>query len=162
MRTHYRKCCTLNNGHIGSNFCQKRALFPMFRLRIRAHCIKKTPITTVPTSLPWSKRIKSKQVVFLFHKRIQSRPLLKTSWSQKNTVQPQYRNLILTIKIFDISIDVSVDTACGNIFSRHSKKGRKNFSAHKPVKFRVNNFSPYKFLLKHAWNPYFWTNICKI
>ena len=30
------------------------------------------------------------------------------------------------------------------------KRGLKNFSAHKPVKFRVKNFFPYKFLLKHA------------
>jgi hypothetical protein len=26
----------------------------------------------------------------------------------------------------------------------------------------VKKCFPYKFLLKHGWNPYFWTNICKI
>jgi hypothetical protein len=37
-----------------------------------------------------------------------------------------------------------------NFFSGHSKKGRKIFSGHKPIKLRVKKFFSDKLLLKHA------------
>jgi hypothetical protein len=65
-------------------------------------------------------------------------------------VSPQFWKLVLSFPKNVGGGEVGGVGKVENVFRTLKKKGQKKFSQHNPVKFRVRNFFPYKFLLKHA------------